>query len=257
MSGGVVGVRRRWRLVIAGVVGLLVAGGCWKLTASLVEQGQSGADRANVLALPIAILSLLSGVVSIWLTWRGLRPGLDTDRVTRDLARAVRVERQRFLDQALAVAWNVHPARVRFRDPEAVDLPEPMETLLLQWQDTSGAEAGSINDVAAFYQRQPRGRLVVLGAPGAGKTVLLSRLILDLLDQIETSATGDPPRPPQDPIPVLLSLPSCDLGDLQGASSDQLADRLQAWITRRLVEDYGLRPAQAAALVHAAKSCRS
>jgi len=130
-----------------------------------------------------------------------------------------------------------------------VDLPEPVETLLLQWQDTSGAEAGSIEDVAAFYEKQASGRLVVLGAPGAGKTVLLSRLVLDLLERVEASATGN--RPPGAPIPVLLSLPSCDLGDLQGASSDQLADRLHAWITRRLVEDYDLRPAHAAALVHA------
>jgi len=254
MGGGMVGVRRRWWLVIAGVVGLLVAGGwCWKLTASLLEPGQSGAERANVLALPTAILSLLTSValgsISIWLTLRGLRPGLDTDRVARDLARAVRVERQRFVDQALAVAWKARPARVRFRDPEAVDLPEPVETLLLQWQDTSGAEAGSIEDVAAFYKKQASGRLVVLGAPGAGKTVLLSRLVLDLLERVEASATGN--RPPGAPIPVLLSLPSCDLADTQDGSSDQLANRLQAWITRRLVEDYGLHPAHAAALVHA------
>ena len=42
-----------------------------------------------------------------------------------------------------------------------------------------------------------------------------------------------------------------DLGDPQGVSADQLAERLQRWITRRLVEDYGLRRAQALALVHA------
>ena len=53
-----VGVRRRWWLVIAGVVGLLVAGGwCWKLTASLLEPGQSGAERANVLALSLIHIS--------------------------------------------------------------------------------------------------------------------------------------------------------------------------------------------------------
>ena len=49
VGSGSVGVRRWW-LVIAGVVGLLVAGGwCWKLTVSLLEPGQSGAERANVL----------------------------------------------------------------------------------------------------------------------------------------------------------------------------------------------------------------
>ena len=250
MGGGTVRARRRWELVLAGVVGLLVAGVCWTLTASLWEPGQSATDRATVLGPLFNVLSLALGSISIWLTLRGLRSGLDLDRVARDLAGAVRVQRQRFVDQALAVAWTARPARVGFRDPEAAELPEPVETLLLHWQDTAGADAGTIHDVAAFYQQQPTGRLVVLGAPGAGKTVLLSRLVLDLLDEIEASATtGD--LPPRTPIPVLLSLPSCDLGDPQGLSSDQLADRLQEWITHRLIEDYHLRPAQADALVRA------
>jgi len=68
--------------------------------------------------------------------------------------------------------------RVRFTDHEAGALPEPVEALLLHWQDLSGAEAGAIEDIAAVYQNQPAGRLVVLGALGAGKTVLLSRLVL-------------------------------------------------------------------------------
>ena len=87
----------------------------------------------------------------------------------------------------------------------------------------------------------------MLGAPGAGKTVLLSRLILDLLNQIEALPRGE--LPPQVRVPVLLSLPGCDLGEVQGASSDQLAHRLQTWITTRLREDYGLRAAHASALV--------
>ncbi len=242
------GWRRGW-LLAAGVVGLVGAVGCWRLTADLWEPGQSGAERANVLALPVGIVSVVLAAVSIWLAVKGLRPGLDSRQAVRDLSQAVRAQRQRFLDQALAVAWQARPARLRFTDLAAEVLAEPVEALLLRWQDLGGAEAGSIEDVAAFYQNQPTGRLVVLGAPGAGKTVLLSRLVLDLLDQIDALPAAD--LPAQVRIPVLLSLPACDLGELPGASSDQLAHRLQAWITTRLREDYGLRAAQASFLMHA------
>ncbi|MDX6396552.1 MAG: hypothetical protein QOJ73_7615 [Streptosporangiaceae bacterium] len=241
------GWQRAW-LLAAGVIGLAVAVGCWKLTADLWKQGQSGAEHATVLALPVGIVAVVLATVSIWLTIKGLQSPLDSQRSVRDLSQAVRTQRQRFLDQALAVEWHARPARLRFTDPPAEILPEPAEALLLRWQELSGAKAGSIEDVAAFYQNQSTGRLVVLGAPGAGKTVLLSRLVLDLLDQIDAVPAGD--LPAQVRVPVLLSLPACDLGDVQGASSDQLAHRLQAWITTRLREDYGLRPAQTSTLMH-------
>ena len=160
------------------------------LTVPLLEPRQSGAERANVYALPVAVLSLLAGVISIWLAIRGSRSGRETDRVGRDLARAVRKQRQRFLDQALAVEWESRPAQVRFGDPDAGEFPEPVETLLLHWQDISGAECGSIDDIAEFYNQRTNHRLVVLGVPGAGKTVLLSRLVLDLLDRNEASTSG-------------------------------------------------------------------
>jgi hypothetical protein len=85
------------------------------------------------------------------------------------------------------------------------------------------------------------------GAAGAGKTVLLSRLVVDLLDQIDRAPAG--PLPAGARVPVLLSLPACDLGDTTNATSDLLTQRLDAWIIRRLVEDYQLRAGQAAALV--------
>jgi len=233
----VIALRRQWQLVVAGVV---IVGGCWALTTWF-----SVPVSLAVASLVVAILTLLVTAASFGLAWLQRRE-VDGDRVTRDLARAVRVERQRFLDQALAVAWQARPAKVVFHDPDG-DLPEPVETLLLQWQDPTTGEVGSIEDAAAFYNGLPSGRLVVLGAPGAGKTVLLSRLVLDLLDRNEA---GDRETDGQrSGVPVLLSLPSCDLGDTHDTSDDQLAARLQTWIVRRLVEDYGLRPSQAAKLV--------
>jgi hypothetical protein len=66
--------------------------------------------------------------------------------------------------------------------------------------------------------RVPTGRLVVLGEPGAGKTVLLVRLVLDLLAR----------RRPGGPVPVLLPL----------ASWDPAGQRLRDWAAGRMALDY-------------------
>ncbi len=58
--------------------------------------------------------------------------------------------------------------------------------------------AGSGPQILTTYDRTPCGRLVVLGEPGAGKTVLLIRLVLDLLKR----------RQPGEPVPLLVPLAS-------------------------------------------------
>ncbi|WP_239382771.1 NACHT domain-containing protein, partial [Frankia sp. CIT1] len=58
--------------------------------------------------------------------------------------------------------------------------------------------AGTGSDLAAVFDRVPTGRLVVLGEPGSGKTVLLLRLALDLLAR----------RDPGGPVPLLIPVAS-------------------------------------------------
>jgi len=137
------------------------------------------------------------------------------------------------------------PSRPRWRSP--IPVPAPLEFLLLNWQDVNGVDAGSIGDVADFYRQQPSGQLVILGPPGAGKTVLLSRLVVDLIDHLVIPADGELPTDVK--VPVLLSLPSCDLGDIANVTGAQLASRLTTWITNELIEDYQVRADQAAGLV--------
>jgi hypothetical protein len=240
MGGGDSSERGRgWWLAWASVVGLFAVG-CWWLTAALWEPGQSGADRADVLAVVPGLVSAVLSAVAVWAALRGARPAPDPDAELSGLARAVADERRRFLDQALGVAWRADPARLAVAHPEPGVLPAPVESTLLNWQDVDGREVGTIADIAGFYRQVDSGRLVVLGAPGAGKTVLLSRLVLDLVEA-RTEADGT--------VPVLLSLPSWDVGPLEGVTSRELADRLQRWIVGRLVEDYGLRPGRADRLV--------
>jgi hypothetical protein len=45
-----------------------------------------------------------------------------------------------------------------------------MDQLLVNWQELDGGRAGSIDDVSNFYRRETNERLVVLGAPGSGKS---------------------------------------------------------------------------------------
>jgi hypothetical protein len=82
--------------------------------------------------------------------------------------------------------------------------------------DLSGGGSRKLADVLAAV---PTGRLVVLGEPGAGKTMLMVGLVLDLLH---------PDRRTGKPIPVLASL----------ASWDPVSQDLHGWLGATLMTDY-------------------
>jgi hypothetical protein len=92
------------------------------------------------------------------------------------------------------------------------------------------AVAGHLEQVVSYYRALRPGRLVITGAPGAGKTVLAVELILGLAET----------RAPEDPVPVRLSAASWDT-----------SHPVEAWLTEHLVQTYQLPPATAAALVDA------
>lgn len=169
-------------------------------------------------------------------------------RAARDLARQVRQERQRFIDQALGVNWRASPAEVKFADPDPATTVRPMVELLVNWQDVDGGLAGSLNDISEFYRTQGNGRLVILGAPGSGKSMLLSCLARDL---IRDSPLPDPAEGGSSVlhIPVMLSLPSCNLGDIEHASQQELSRRLDEWIVSVLHEQYSISGAAARSLL--------
>jgi hypothetical protein len=93
------------------------------------------------------------------------------------------------------------------------------------WAAGPDGLAGTGGELADVLARVPTGRLVVLGEPGAGKTMLMVRLVLDLLAR----------RSSGDPVPVLVSL----------ASLDPSTQDLHQWLGAKLTTDY---PALAAAL---------
>jgi DNA-binding SARP family transcriptional activator/MFS family permease len=77
---------------------------------------------------------------------------------------------------------------------------------------------GGLGDVVAQFRQIPARQLVVLGEPGAGKSVMAILFTLGLL--------ADPV--PGEPIPVLLPL----------ASWNPHREHLHRWLARRLVEEY-------------------
>jgi hypothetical protein len=87
------------------------------------------------------------------------------------------------------------------------------------------AAAGHLEQVVRYYRALRPGRMVITGAPGAGKTVLAVELILGL---VET-------RAPEDPVPVRLSAASWDT-----------SHPVEAWLVEHLVQTYQLPPATAA-----------
>jgi hypothetical protein len=86
------------------------------------------------------------------------------------------------------------------------------------WAAGPGALAGGGGELADVLDRVPTGRLVVLGEPGSGKTVLLVRLVLDLCAR----------RSPGGPVPALFPL----------ASWDPARQDLYGWLEARLVLDH-------------------
>lgn len=122
-------------------------------------------------------------------------------RAAHELAAAVR--RQWTTEAANRALWQPAPLRVRFHSTT---------------DSRQGPVRGDVREVAAMFRRLARRQLVVLGEPGAGKTVAALLLTLELL---ENPGLGEP-------VPILLG----------AASWDPTAEHFDTWATRRLDEDY-------------------
>ncbi|WP_257584401.1 NACHT domain-containing protein [Streptomyces sp. TLI_146] len=168
-----------------------------------------------------AAIGLLALVVSIWAGWLSVRTlrWQETDVTTAAalLARAVLVAESDARRQLLGAHDKTIDVEFDFRPAAAHDA---MGAALL----------GRLAEVVAYYRQLRPRRMVITGAPGAGKTVLAVELILGLLED----------RAPEDPVPVRLSAAAWD--------TDQ---PVEAWLSTRLSEVYRVPPATATALVAA------
>ncbi|MFD5635768.1 NACHT domain-containing protein [Streptomyces sp. NPDC127077] len=100
-----------------------------------------------------------------------------------------------------------------------------------------GAPALQLTSVAGTFRAARPRRLLVTGAAGAGKTVIVTGLVLELIKQ----------RTPDEPVPVRLTLaewePSLPASDVVGNPP------VRGWIARQLTRDYDIPPKLARDLV--------
>ncbi|MFH8776170.1 NACHT domain-containing protein [Streptomyces sp. NPDC017958] len=175
-----------------------------------------------LLALPAAVVAVLRSGKT------GLAPTHLGD-VADQLAQAVRQQweaeaRLRRLNDPfpLPVAWEA-------ADADLVESWTQLKELAEDWPGQSPEAdsaravsprglAGEGGKLAEVFEHVPTRRLVVLGEPGAGKTMLLIRLLLALLEH----------RPSGGPVPVLFPL----------ASWDPARQDLYTWMADELAQDH-------------------
>lgn len=167
------------------------------LARFLQAEGRENADQwAGIIFGAISATGVASAAL-VWL-WRQGSAGQATDE---RIAAAVAV-----LARAQSEVWSAEQAARRVRDPWPLDvrwLVSPRaEAVMASWGSVLGRPGagpvpleGSYEQVAQLFARpdMPR-RLVVLGEPGAGKSMLLLQLTLQLLER----------RTARSPVPVLL-----------------------------------------------------
>jgi hypothetical protein len=226
-------VRRRRALVIGFMVGL--AG----VTVWMLADGDRGGVIAGVLAFAVAALTLAGPMLAgLWqaVSLDDARLGEAAVDLAREVARREQAEQNLFLGDA----GKAVPADVSYAPPGQVSWPVELVT----WRSDRGERSGSLADIAGFYLSQRHGRLVILGAAGAGKTVLANQLLLDLVDRLLADGDG---RPGRVVVPVRMSLPAFNPVVAEASAGGQVASRLDSWMARYLVDVFGLQEALARA----------
>ncbi|MFF5639842.1 NACHT domain-containing protein [Streptomyces sp. NPDC012825] len=186
-------------------------------------------QSASVIGALVALLGVPPVLRSLWRMWRGEGAAEGSNPVLEEAAGqlAVAVRNQWDAEAALRRVHDPYPLSVSWQAVNE-DLAIPWSELVelacawpggppgdpARWpRDTAGlnGQDGAIGEV--FTDRIPTRRLVILGEPGSGKSVLLIRLLQDLLAR----------RTEDEPVPVLFSLASWDPHQpLKGWLADQL-----------------------------------
>jgi NACHT domain len=194
--------------------------------------------RGYHLGVAATVVALLGGIPALYLTWATYRDdraeaeaGLgkpDLGGVADELATAVRAQwaqeaaARRLNDPHLPLRWAATDPPMAEDWPSVIALAAggagwPAPPADGTWA-TDMAQLASAEGISEILSRIPTGRLVVLGEAGAGKTMLLIRLVLDLLAR----------RRPGDPVPLLFSL----------ASWRPVDEDLRGWLAGQMIVDH-------------------
>ena len=233
----------RW---IGGLVSLPAAAGMLVLSQTQPNQAD---NFFNIASLLIAVFGVLVAVLGVWVAMMTYRVTVRQRDTSHDLALTAIADQ---LAVAVDSLWNKEAELRRLNDPHPLpvsweaadsDLVEDWSLLAKtarnwpgklpldpsDWATQPSGLCGSNGELGDILSRRvPTGRLVVLGEPGAGKSILLVRLVLDLLARRDKGG----------PVPVLVPL----------ASWNPDEQDLHTWLESKLITDHpGLRePAPAA-----------
>ena len=185
---------------------------------------------------PTSVAILISGgtLPAVYLAWVAYRDSqvreevLTLGEIADELAAAVADQWER--EAVVRRVNDPYPLPVRWlpADPALSEEWDALVTLASSgagwpapetaWATDPSQLAGDGNQLADVLGRVPTGRLVVLGEPGSGKTILMIRLVLDLLQR----------RSEGDVVPVLVS----------AASWNPMAQDFHSWLTSQLLIAY-------------------
>ncbi|WP_116209806.1 XRE family transcriptional regulator [Streptomyces olivoreticuli] len=191
-------------------------------------------------------------------TGQRIQPDDSPDRVEPVTAQPASVLHETLADVAEQLAHAVAARWQREEEQRQVHDPYPLpvrwrqapEELTDHWANIRRLPAGGthgpldlggrLDEIVGVYRRIPSGRLVVLGRPGSGKTILTTRFVLDYLKS----------RARAEAVPVIFSI----------GAWDPTAITFRDWLTAQLTRDHpGLAapapggPSLAAALVESGR----
>ncbi|MFF2129764.1 NACHT domain-containing protein [Streptomyces olivochromogenes] len=210
-------------------VGLLYVALVVAFLALYIASGHKADSLVTIVSTFTTLLALPAAVVAVIRPGKTGRAPAHLGDMADQLAQAVRQQweaeaRLRRLNDPfpLPVAWEAADADLveswTHLKELAEDWPGQSPGADCAWALSPAGLAGKGGDIIQVFERVPTRRLVVLGEPGAGKTMLLIRLLLALLEH----------RQPGGPVPVLFPLASWD--------PDQ--EDLYAWMADELAQDH-------------------
>jgi NACHT domain len=210
-----------WGLLLVALVSVAVI----VPSGALHSHGPAGLSEwvawATIAGLPVAVVGVVLLLSQKLSSTRQLR---EIDGKSEDELAAVVLAQAAEVRSRLIGADEVgdQSANVRFvREPG-------------RFREVGGAYAGDLDTVLTYYQSLSPKRLVVLGDPGAGKTVLALELLIKLLEQRQHDPTAA--------VPVLISAAAFDT-------------RLpwEQWLAKHLALRYGIGTSAAALLIRDGK----